>query len=93
MCIDDSVTPPTYRPDPIFAAPGVMLNVFTKSAKGTLDLDFGTDRDCVDQKICSKGHCVVVISANLYGGRQCKFDVLLNGQRYDPTVIVQTCCL
>ena len=102
ICIDNA----TLQPDPanayIWDVEGsngqpttlpVKVNWFTRRS-GNLQIEFAAGSNCVTNMQCNgRGHCVATVQP-LQGDkeRQCKYDVVLNGQRYDPLVTVNPCC-
>lgn len=99
VCIDDSVHPAKADPDEIFVAKKnrknkpVIINFFTKSGTNKLDIVF-KDTRCVTKEDCTgDGHCTAKMNPNAVTDEVCKYDIWVNDQKTDPTVIVQTCCL
>ena len=70
----------------------VVVHWFTRRT-GNLEIVFN-EEDCVEAVQCNgRGHCMARVRP-LGGGtpRQCKYDILLDGQKNDPGLVVNPCC-
>lgn len=82
-----------YEKNPAHA---VVIQWFAKNPTDTLQIMMkNTAQSCVEKVECQGRHCLTHTlkqPALPKSGQECGYDVVLNGVKYDPVIIVQPCC-
>lgn len=95
VCVfEDSMGNIQVNPEPVYAyrkhnGKPVKIRWLTKSQFASLDVDF-RDSGCVEPETCYKedGNCEADTVTTGEGMKECKYDVILSGRRWDPRVII-----
>ncbi|HUP44155.1 MAG TPA: hypothetical protein VM779_01450 [Thermoanaerobaculia bacterium] len=103
ICIDNDTLQPHPQPAPVWDYEGfngnptntpVVIHWFTQRT-ANLGISFAPGSNCVGEVHCNgRGRCIAVVQPLGEGEeqRQCKYDVIVDGKRNDPDLIVNPCC-